>query len=109
MRTASRTAQGQRVYFIVCIAIGLCTAARISLADSADNLDPAQIKAALHTVAEEEDGFIDRSVAMVNAGSLPRDLFISTFLWARRKPTHQFQYFKRGLIERAAAQGITVK
>jgi hypothetical protein len=71
-------------------------------------LDPDQIKAALHTATDEEGGFIDRSVALVNKGTLPRDMFTSTFIWARKKPKHRFQYFKQALSVRAAAIGVTL-
>jgi hypothetical protein len=72
----------------------------------ADDLDPDQIKAALHTTSDIEGGFVDRAVAMVQAGTLPRDLFTSTFLWARKKPRHQFQYFRQALTLRAAEIGV---
>jgi hypothetical protein len=92
--------------------IPLCLAAVLILlsasvvrADDFD-LDPDQIRAALHTTAEEEGGFIGRTIAMVKAGTLPRDIFTSCFLWARRKPRHQFQYFKQALTTRAATIGI---
>ena len=75
----------------------------------ADDLDPEQIKAALHTTAEIENGFIEGTVAMVQAGTLPRDLFTSCFLWARKKPRHRFEYFKQALILRAAEIGIDLK
>ncbi len=71
-------------------------------------LDPDQIKAALHTTNDIEGGFIDRTVGMVQAGTLPRDLFTSCFIWARKKPRHQFQYFKQALTIRAAEIGITL-
>ena len=71
-------------------------------------LDPDQIRAALHTNSEIEDGFIEHTVSMVQAGTLPRNLFTSTFLWARKKPRHQFQYFKEALTKRAAAIGISL-
>ena len=71
-------------------------------------LDPDQIKAALRTATDEEQGFIDRTVKMVTAGTLPRDLFTSCFIWARKKPRHKFQYFKQALTARAAAVGITL-
>ena len=71
-------------------------------------LDPDQIKAALHTASDEEGGFIDRTVAMVTAGKLPRDMFTSCFLWAKKKPRHKFQYFKHALTARAAAVGINL-
>jgi len=78
---------------------------RIVQADDV-NLDPEQIKAALHTNSEIEHGFIERTVGMVKAGTLPRDLFTSSFIWARKKPRRQFQYFRQALTVRAAEIGI---
>jgi hypothetical protein len=72
----------------------------------AATLDPEQIKAALRTATSEDGGFIDKTVAMVNAGTLPAALFESSMQWARKKPHNQFQYFKHALILRAAAVGI---
>jgi hypothetical protein len=72
----------------------------------ADDLDPEQVKIALHTISDIEGGFVERTVAMVRAGTLPRDLFTSCFIWARKKPRHQFQYFQQALTHRAAAIGI---
>jgi hypothetical protein len=66
------------------------------------------MKAALHTATPEEDGFIDRALALVDKGVLPLDLVQSTFLWAKKKSRYKFQYFKRGLILRAAQQGISL-
>ncbi len=40
-----------------------------------DPLDPALVKAILRTETPEEGQFIERTVALVNAGKLPRDLF----------------------------------
>jgi len=77
-------------------------------AGTSGRLDAATIKAALRTATAEENGFVDRVVALVDNGTLPRSLVESTLLWARTKPRHRFQYFKRGLIERAARQGITI-
>jgi hypothetical protein len=54
----------------------------------------------------EEGGFIEKTVGMVNAGTMPKDLFASCFLWARKKPNHKFQYFKAALTARAADAGI---
>jgi hypothetical protein len=71
-------------------------------------LDPEQIRAALHTTAAEEQGFIDRTVGMVEAGKLPRDMFVSCFIYARRKTRRQFQYFKAALTTRAAEIGVTL-
>jgi hypothetical protein len=71
-------------------------------------LDADTMKAALRTAAPEEDGFIDIVLAKTNKGILPQDMVMSTFLWAKRKPVHKFQYFKQGLILRAQAAGINL-
>ena len=95
---------------LFCLAVILATSmlawTHVACADGP--LDPDQIKAMLRTATPEENGFIDRTVAMVNKGTLPADLFESTLLWARKKPHHKFQYFKHALIQRAAAAGIDV-
>jgi hypothetical protein len=82
----------------------------ISWAHSAEGspLDAKVMKVALHTAVAEEDGFIDRVLARVDKGTLPLDMVESTFLWARKKTRHKFQYFKAALIQRAAAAGITI-
>jgi len=69
-------------------------------------LDADAMKVALQTATPEEDGFLDYVLARVDAKTLPLSLVESTFQWARKKPRHRFQYFKRALIERAAKIGI---
>ncbi len=92
--------------FILPIIMGVAIALLTVQIARADDLDPDQIKAALHTISDIEGGFVDRTVAMVQAGTLPRDLFASCFIWARKKPRHQFQYFRKALTVRAAEIGI---
>ena len=77
-------------------------------ARAAVRLDAAEIKAGLRTAAPEEDGFVEKVMAMVDKGTLPMSLVDSTFQWARKKPQHKFQYFKRALIVRAAKIGIDI-
>ncbi len=77
-------------------------------AAQATRLSAATIKAALRTAAPEEGGFVDRVVNLTKEGVLPADLVDSTFQWARKKPKHRFQFFKRGLTVRAAALGIAL-
>ena len=77
-------------------------------AQAATRLDAETMKAALKTATPEEDGFVQRVVDRVSAGKLPQDLVVSTFLWARKKPRRQFQYFKLGLIVRARWLGISL-
>jgi hypothetical protein len=69
-------------------------------------LDVKLIKAALRTADVEEDGFIERVSKLVVRDVLPRDMVETTFLWARKKPNHKFQFFKRGLTIRAAKIGV---
>jgi hypothetical protein len=78
-------------------------------AQAGTDLTSDQVKLMLHTATPEENGFVDRTLAMVQEGTLPLDLFDSCLIWARRKPRHQFQFFKQALILRAAEQGIAVQ
>lgn len=73
-----------------------------------DEIDAGIIKAGLRTAAPEDQGFVERVMANVERGKVPRDLVESTFDWARKKDTdRKFQYFKYALIERAKAMGIS--
>ncbi len=69
-------------------------------------LDADRIKAGLRTATPEEKGFVERVVTMANNGTLPVALVDSTFLWARTKNRHRFQYFRHALTLRAAKIGI---
>jgi hypothetical protein len=69
-------------------------------------LDAEQIKAGLRTTTVEENGFVDRVVLLVENGFLPARTVYTTFLWARKKPKHKFQYFRRAMIIRARELGI---
>jgi hypothetical protein len=94
-----------RIVFLVGVLLGLfLLPARLVLAGTA--LEIGKMKAALRTATPEEDGFLKRVSKLVENDVLPRSLVETTFLWARKKPDHKFQYFKRGLIARAKQQGI---
>jgi hypothetical protein len=73
------------------------------------HLTADQMRVALRTATVQEDGFIDRVLAAVEKGILPEDLVNSTFFWARKRPKHNFMYFKFGLMLRAADLGITIQ
>jgi hypothetical protein len=90
----------------IAVFLGIIVTLPITRLVRAEELDPEQIKLALHTTTDIEGGFVDRTVAMVRAGTLPRDMFTTCFIWARKKPRHQFQYFKQALTTRAAQIGI---
>ena len=67
------------------------------------------MKAALRTAAPEDNGFIDRVVGMADMGDLSRAILNGTFRWACKKPVrYRFQYFRRGLIIRAARAGTPI-
>jgi hypothetical protein len=94
---------------IVLLVLLLAVGATRGAARAATDLDAPTIKAALQTVDKEEQGFVERAVAQVAAGTLPRKTLETAFLWAKRKPSNKFQYFRRALILLAARQGIIVK
>jgi hypothetical protein len=52
--------------------------------------------------------FIAQVVAMVDDGTLPRSVVITTFLWARYKRPYPFPYFAFGVRDQAAAMGIAL-
>lgn len=86
----------------------LAGTARPPLAIGSTRLDAAAMKAALKTAAPEEDGFVDRCIAMVLEGKISVALVESTFEWARQKPRRKFQYFKQAMIVRAARRGVAL-
>ncbi|HEY2894076.1 MAG TPA: hypothetical protein VGJ16_07680 [Pirellulales bacterium] len=45
--------------------------------------------------------YIEQIVALVDSGDLPRDMVTTTFVWARKRPTRQLQYFQFALATRA--------
>ena len=52
--------------------------------------------------------FISLVVVRVEQNVLPLDLVLSTFQWARTKPSGQAVYFERALRLRAAQRGIDI-
>jgi hypothetical protein len=86
--------------------LSLLAFVRVQTARAELNLTADQMKAALRTANVEEEGFIEKVLFLVKRGTLPEDLVESTFLWARKKPKHKFQYFKYALKLRAADRGI---
>lgn len=71
-------------------------------------LDTTKLKVALQTATQEENGFLDHLSDLVVSDKLPRHLVESTLLWARKKPEHKFQYFKRAITLRAAKIGVAL-
>ncbi len=101
----------RKIHMIIIVLLALLVLASISTALRAEKsrLDADTMKAALRTTTIEENGFIDYVLTKVSKGLLPADLVDSTFQWARKKPyRHRFQYFRQGLIVRAAKLGIEI-
>lgn len=65
-----------------------------------------QLNTGLLARTPSERAFVDRVVAKVNAGVLPRRLVDSTFLWARNQQPYPMPYFERALKLRAKRLGI---
>jgi hypothetical protein len=55
-----------------------------------------------------EFAFIADVAARVEAGTLPRSLVNTTFLWAKKKQPFPFPYFQQALKVRAKQAGITL-
>ena len=72
-------------------------------------LDADTMKKVLRPPTDADGKWIDKVVKLVDKGKLPVDLVDSTFQWSRKKGKNRFQYFKRGLILRAAERGIVLK
>jgi hypothetical protein len=50
--------------------------------------------------------YIDQLIALMEAGEVPQSMVDSTFIWARKQPTRQLQYFQFALRARADKLGI---
>ena len=96
-----------RLYFSIVVVLAMLVAASARAVDPGP-LNAENMKVALHTATVQEGHFIERVLCLVKKGTLPLDMVQSTFLWAKKKPTRKFFYFKQGLIQRAADQGISL-
>lgn len=68
-----------------------------------------QLNSELRARRPVEFEFIARVVDLVEQEVLPMDLVQSSFMWARRKNPHRFQYFRHCLIIRARRLGIEIE
>lgn len=85
------------------VAVGAAVAASDDIEDLRKTL--AEV---LRARRPQEFAFLDRVMALVESGMLPRSLVVSTFNWARKQPRHPFQYFEFGLRERARRIGVNI-
>jgi len=54
----------------------------------------------------QEFAYVAKVVRLVEKGTLSKSLVDGTFLWARSKQRHPFQYFQHALSTRARRRGI---
>ena len=68
-----------------------------------------QLKRGLRVFLPEQEAFIDRVLAEVNAGRLSRSMVNVLYVWAlRRNPRVPFPYFEIVMRELAARRGVTL-
>jgi len=66
-----------------------------------------QLEKGLRARRPVEFQYISEIIQLVESGDLPRTLVTTTFVWARKQPTRQLQYFQFALQTRA--KGLPVK
>ena len=66
-----------------------------------------QLEKGLRARRPVEFEYLNEIVRLVEVGQLPRTLVTTTFVWARKQPTRQLQYFQFALQTRA--KGLPVK
>jgi hypothetical protein len=60
-----------------------------------------QLEKGLRARRPVEFAYIDEIIALVESGQLDEQLVTTTFVWARKQPTRQLQYFQFALQARA--------
>ncbi len=104
-----------RSLIAVCCLFSLVTAAWIARADEPAAIGTnmgiqidlkTELQKGLKARRPCEFQYIDQITAMIEAGQLPRSLVDSTFIWARKQPGRQLQYFQFALRARADQLGI---
>jgi hypothetical protein len=77
--------------------------------EAASPLTADVMRATLRTGSPDEEAYITYIATLLEQGRLPRDMVEGIFQWARGKPyPKRVQYFKRGLITKAAEIGIVL-
>lgn len=68
-----------------------------------------QLEKGLRARRPVEFRFLGEILALVDDGTLPRDLVQSSFNWARKKPSKKVQFFEQSLRFRAKRLGIDLQ
>ncbi|MEX2115105.1 MAG: hypothetical protein WD845_18060 [Pirellulales bacterium] len=67
-----------------------------------------QLQKGLRARRKVEFQYIDEIITLVEAGTLPRELVTTTFVWSIRQPSRQLQYFQFALQARVRAAKLNV-
>ena len=96
---------------IVCLLLGNVVRAAEPAAVAAGGVTGldlrTQLQKGLRARRPVEFEYINEIIALVESGKLPKPLVTTTFVWARKQPTRQLQYFQFALQTRA--KGLDVK
>ena len=100
-----------RRFFIVfaVLVVVLAAKAHNQAQAATDRLDVKTIKYALKVSEEENQGFIERVVFLMEKGRLTRASVTVAFLKARQRVKNKFQYFKYAMIHLAKRQNVELK
>jgi len=98
------------------LALLACCMLGLAVECAADSNSPGEGEPALQDVLENglkvrrpvDFAFVARVCDSVNKGDLPRSLVQRTYLWARRKNKHPFQYFQRAMRIQAERLGVSL-
>ncbi|MBN1589738.1 MAG: hypothetical protein JW888_09505 [Pirellulales bacterium] len=77
-----------------------------NLAQAAEDLTVDTIKRVLRVTEQENNGFVEHVVRLMNENHLSRKNVTIAFLKAKRRTRHKFQYFKAAMIRLAAREGV---
>lgn len=97
------------VYLTLALLVVVLAAKTPSAARAADRLDVPTIKQALQVTEQENQGFIERVVCLMNQHRLSRESVTIAFAKARKRVKHKFQYFKFAMIELADREGVRLQ
>ena len=99
-----------RRFFIVIAMLVVVLAAKVhNQAQAAERLDVQTIKWALRVSEEENHGFVENVVYLMEKGRISRKIVTIAFIKARKRVKHKFQYFKFAMINLAAREGVKLQ
>jgi len=98
----------RRIVLALALATVVLATKTPSVAQAAERLDVETIKMGLDVSDEENNGFVERVVRLMNRRRLSRESVTIAFAKARTRTKHKFQYFKYAMIELADREGVSL-